>query len=107
MTILKVMAVLALLPALARGSDSDNNRQEKEAVSQPTGETTAKDLPENTEVVTLPDLKQIDSFGVQMGNEWRADGASKDESTALIVNPFSVRKRGRLYGSVYEYHREV
>lgn len=50
------------------------------------------------------DLEQIDSFSIQMGNVW-SSGTPKDEAVALIVNPFSVRKRGKYYGSIYEYHR--
>lgn len=52
-----------------------------------------------------PGLEQIKSFRLRLGTEWRPEGSVRDESTALIVNPFSVRKRGKIYGSVYEYHR--
>jgi hypothetical protein len=54
---------------------------------------------------TQPELQQIEHFRVQMEKSWPADHASKDEATALIVNPFTIRKRGRMYGSIYEYHR--
>jgi hypothetical protein len=50
-------------------------------------------------------LDQIDSFTVQMGKSWDGADVPKEESIALVVNPFSVRKRGKYYGSVYEYHR--
>ena len=52
-----------------------------------------------------PGLSQIESFRLRVGGDWPAENAVRDESTALIVNPFSVRKRGKIYGSVYEYHR--
>ena len=42
---------------------------------------------------------------MKLGGEWQSEGSVRDESTALIVNPFSVRKRGKIYGSIYEYHR--
>lgn len=58
-----------------------------------------------TETQVWPDLQRIDDFSVQMEKEWPAESELKDESTALIVNPFSVRKRGKVYGSIYEYHR--
>ena len=53
----------------------------------------------------LSDLEQIDSFTVQMVENWGGGNVLKEESVALVVNPFSVRKRGKYYGSVYEYHR--
>ena len=53
----------------------------------------------------LPALQQIEAFSLQMKEAVLKSTASKDASTALIVNPFSVRKRGKLYGSLYEYHR--
>ena len=53
----------------------------------------------------LPALQQIEAFSLQMNEVVLKSTASKDASTALIVNPFSVRKRGKLYGSLYEYHR--
>ena len=53
----------------------------------------------------LSDLEQIDSFTVQMVENWDGGNVLKEESVALVVNPFSVRKRGKYYGSVYEYHR--
>ncbi len=52
-----------------------------------------------------PALEQIDAFGIRMQEVWSVSNAPKDESVALVVNPFSVRKRGKYYGSVYEYHR--
>ena len=52
-----------------------------------------------------PGLEQIKSFRMKLGGEWQSEGSVRDESTALIVNPFSVRKRGKIYGSIYEYHR--
>lgn len=51
------------------------------------------------------DLEQIEQFSVQMNGEWLAGESSNDEAVALLVNPFNVRKRGKYYGSVYEYHR--
>jgi hypothetical protein len=58
-----------------------------------------------TEQKPVSDLEQIDAFRVQMQEGWSATGAPKEEAVALLVNPFSVRKRGKYYGSVYEYHR--
>lgn len=52
-----------------------------------------------------PDLELIDAYSVKMQEIWSVSNTPKDESIALVVNPFSVRKRGKYYGSVYEYHR--
>lgn len=57
------------------------------------------------EMDAFPDLRQIESFGLEMDESWRTEDVVKDEETSNIVNPFTVRKRGRYYGSVYEYHR--
>jgi hypothetical protein len=97
MIIRLLLAVLALLPATLAGAGLSQNAEETQA--KPHSEMTeqGKGVP--------TDLTQIESFGIQMDNVWKVESASKDEGTALIVNPFSVRKRGKIYGSVYEYHR--
>jgi hypothetical protein len=52
-----------------------------------------------------PALAKIDEFRIQLGSE--AAGFSRPASGSLfeVVNPFKVRKRGRYYGSAYEFHR--
>lgn len=97
MIIRLLLAVLVLLPATMTGAEALQNTEE--TPTEPPSRITEEDE-------TMPtDLKQIKSFGVQMDSVWKTENTSKDESTALIVNPFSVRKRGKIYGSVYEYHR--
>lgn len=52
-----------------------------------------------------PSLIKIDEFRIQLGEEAAAFRRSLSGTLAELVNPFSVRKRGRYYGSVYEFHR--
>ena len=97
--------MLALLPILASGADFSKSGQEKQSTSQSSEAVKTQESPGNADMQALPDLQRIDDFKVQMQRTWPAEGSSKDESTALIVNPFTVRKRGKMYGSLYEYHR--
>ncbi len=62
-------------------------------------------LTDDFEMHTYPDLEQIGAFEVGMDESWQIENVRTDEETALIVNPFTVRKRGQYYGSVYIYHR--
>jgi hypothetical protein len=105
MFFLRLLIVLVLLPVLAIGADFDKSGQENQATAQSPDGSKAEESPAGAEMQVQADLQQIDNFRVQMQSEWPAEGASKDESTALIVNPFTVRKRGKMYGSIYEYHR--
>ena len=52
-----------------------------------------------------PSLVRIDEFRIQLDLE--AAGFRRETAGSImeIANPFKVRKRGRLYGSVYEFHR--
>jgi hypothetical protein len=101
----RLLVVLALLPALAPGAVSDKSGQEAQSTPQPAGGSRQDAPVSGAEIQTMPDLQRIENYRVQMERTWQADGAPKDESTALVVNPFTVRKRGKLFGSVYEYHR--
>ncbi len=105
MIFLRLLVVLALLPALAPGAGLDASGQESQSASQSAGGPRQEAPVDGSEIPVMPDLQGIDNFRVQMERAWQSDGATKDESTALVVNPFTVRKRGKLYGSVYEYHR--
>ncbi len=111
MTFVKVLPVLFLLPVLAAGSDGNltvqlyKNEQEKEVSAGPDGEPKSKEPSRSVEEQLRSDLEQIDAFTLQMGGADGKAGSSGDKSLAVIVNPFTVRKRGWYYGSVYEYHR--
>jgi hypothetical protein len=97
-------AVLALLTVTGTCTAIAQNMQESPSEQQ-SEEAGAGGTNQKIDLPTMPDLMQIESFEVQLDESWRVDSATNDEATALIVNPFTVRKRGRYYGSVYEYHR--
>ena len=82
----------------------DPNAQKVQPASKPSsvGDNLIGD---DVKLDALPDLLQIESFKITLDEVWQQESTSGDEATALIVNPFTVRKRGRYYGSVYEYHR--
>ncbi len=105
MFFLRLLLVLALLPVLAPGADFENSGQEKQPGAQSPEAAKAPASSDGAGIEARPELRQIDDYGVLMESVWPSEGALKDESTALIVNPFTIRKRGKLYGSVYEYHR--
>ncbi len=85
-------------------SGAASGQANRKSAQQP-AEAEDNRIDDDFEINALPDLEEIESFGVEMDESWRTEDVVKDESTALIVNPFTVRKRGRYYGSVYEYHR--
>jgi hypothetical protein len=101
----RVVVLLILLPTLAPGAGFNKSGQETQSTPQSAGELKQEAPVDGSETQAISDLQRIENFRVQMERMWQADGATKDESTALVVNPFTVRKRGKLYGSVYEYHR--
>lgn len=50
-------------------------------------------------------LVRIREFEARIAEAGVSRHMAEAESFAEIVNPFAVRKRGRFYGSLYEYHR--
>ncbi len=99
-----LLALIVLLPSLTQGAGTIQVEQEEPA--PPAAVTAAnQELPSELEESLPPDLKKIDSFGMEIKGPWSSQGGPRDESIALVVNPFSVRKRGKIYGSIYEYHR--
>src|SRR5512146_2687264 len=49
-------------------------------------------------------LIKLDEFKILVGDDAGFRRVQSGE-IAELINPFSVRKRGRIYGSVYEFHR--
>jgi len=96
-------AVLLLTPIIVSGAERDQDIQETESASDSYKIPTSP--ADNLDMSAFPDLQQIESFKLGLDEVWQGDGALRDEETALIVNLFTVRKRGRFYGSLYEYHR--
>jgi hypothetical protein len=82
---LALAAAARALPA----QDNDPAQPQPSAVASPAAE---------------PSLDAIADFQIETAGEMLELPAAP-ESMASIVNPFSVRSRGRFYGSVYEYHR--
>ena len=99
-----LLIVLVLTPATVLSAELDQDPKETQSQSQPTGPETSRPTDE-LDLGSFPGLKQIESYEMSLSGPWQSDGISNDEATALIVNPFTVRKRGRFYGSLYEYHR--
>ncbi len=52
-----------------------------------------------------PSLASIAQYEVRMNEQDSGFVRVGSQTIASVVNPFTVRKRGRMYGSVYEYHR--
>ena len=86
------------------GAASDPEAGEAQSAQQKAEAETSR-VDDELEMNLSPDLQQIESFEVEMDEFLQTEMDAEDEATALIVNPFTVRKRGRYYGSVYEYHR--
>ena len=60
---------------------------------------------QNTSNLPDPSLIKIDEFRIQISEETAGLRRTGSISITEVVNPFKVRKRGRVYGSVYEFHR--
>jgi hypothetical protein len=115
---LKVLLfVIALSPVMSSGTAWGMERQvnaepgaETETAKQPDGSQNPedpKDPPASKDPETKPMglLEQIERFGLRIDDDWEISERVPDETMAVIVNPFSVRKRGSIYGSVYLFHR--
>ena len=100
------LMMLILFPAVALSASQADGEREKTAVPQ-SSQSGAADSgnPGTAQGEDSAEFRRIDEFTVQMTQDWLTAHTPKDESVALIVNPFSIRKRGRFYGSLYEYHR--
>jgi hypothetical protein len=112
---LKLLVFFALMPALAAGSDSVSNVpvQPEKQKERPAPQTDAGEKSDerrfphfgSVEDRELPGLREIDSFRMQLMESDMISGGPSDSSMAVLVNPFTIRKRSWYYGSVYLYHR--
>ncbi len=84
--------------ALAAGTAAGQDQVKKPDPPAGTGK-------QDVTVAADPALAKVDEFRILFGDEAAAFRRSQIRSLAEIINPFSVRKRGRVYGSVYEFHR--
>ena len=96
------LTLFLLLPGLIL-AEGTQEHAEKSAVVPPSDKKSAS-TQEPGETLP-PDLQQIEAFSVRMTGFSSSERQSGDHAIALIVNPFSARKRGKIFGSVYEYHR--
>lgn len=99
-------AWLLLLPVTVPGAESAKGGQEnqdKPVASVASGQ--AGGLYQDPAEPQPHDLQQIESFSVRMTGPNIRGEESGDDAIARIVNPFSARKRGKMFGSIYEYHR--
>jgi hypothetical protein len=97
-------AAILLFPATVLTAGQDQNSPETQSALKSSNMSSTLET-DGLDMNIFPDLQQIESFELKLGEDWQVESAPGDEETALIVNPFNVRKRGRYYGSVYEYHR--
>jgi uncharacterized membrane protein YgcG len=111
MSLVRLITMLILLPALAAGSDQkpkvelDKDGQNKQTASKESGDSVNKELSNSAEAQQQLKLEQIDAYTLQLDDESLAPAGETGKTLAVIVNPFAVRKRGWYYGSVYIYHR--
>ncbi|MBM3789574.1 MAG: hypothetical protein FJW35_04385, partial [Acidobacteria bacterium] len=109
MILFRPLLVTMLLPLLAAGADQkpqprfEKNEQEKQSASSQAGNGSIEKSA--AQEGKPPGLGQIEAFEVRIRNAALAGAGPNDRSLALIINPFTIRKRGRIYGSAYEYHR--
>jgi hypothetical protein len=111
MTPIKFLLFFILLPSLATGfsfgSDisQQQNEEEEKSVFKPRPDPKKSPFVESLGNPNYLELKAIDAFQINLGGSGFAEGISGDTTMAVVVNPFTIRKRSWYYGSVYLYHR--
>ncbi len=111
MRFLGISVAVILLPLLAAGAESGlnlplfQNVQTDNPVSKSNEGPAGNETTESAEDTKPSDLKQIDAFKIELDDASFEAAPASDKALAVIVNPFTVRKRGWYYGSVYIYHR--
>ncbi len=111
MSLVKLLPLFILLPTLAAGSDQkptvdlDKDDRSEQTASNPGVDSASPGLPSSVSEHEQRTLEQIDAFRIQLEDTSLAPAGASDKMLATVVNPFTVRKRGWYYGSVYWYHR--
>jgi hypothetical protein len=99
-------ALLLLSPAVVPGADlADGEQQSPDRPAAVVPSDPEPDPAPGPGEIVPAELEQIEAFGVGLKGAGDREGPTGDDAIALIVNPFSARKRGKMYGSLYEYHR--
>ncbi len=111
MTSIKFLLFLILLPSLAAASDTGQDvsapqdQEKEEPKSQQNADPKSSPLFQSLENQNFPEFKAIDAFQIKLGESGITAGVPSDTSMAILVNPFTIRKRSWYYGSIYLYHR--
>jgi len=100
---LKVLWILVLAPALAAGAAAET-QQKSQAGSKEQGKQ-ANRRAAKPNLSKDASLTGISEFKIRKQSFDTAFPRLRTTPFVEIINPFSVRKRGRFYGSVYLYHR--
>ena len=104
MTFVKFLLCFILLPSLATASGVDQDtpvqedqgkqdQEKKESAYQPNGAPLQLPFEKSLGNEDLPEFKVIDAFQIKLGESGFAAGIPSDTSMAILVNPFTIRKR--------------
>ena len=103
--LLLCFASASVLAADFSAQQDQEGPEEEESVPAEKPASKNSDFFESLSNPDLPELRSIDSFQVQLGDSGFKAGIPSDTTMAVLVNPFTIRKRSWYYGSVYIYHR--
>jgi len=98
------LLILILMHALSIGAEAGIQQQRQSTDTKRRQQTSSKPKA-IAPIFKEPDFIAIDEFRIRreaLDKEFRRLGT---RSISEIINPFTIRKRGRFYGSVYHYHR--
>lgn len=100
-----LLAAAALADSDPQAVKNDKGEQEKPTTAPPPGNLKNGKLNLQAAQERIPGLEGIEAFEMRLRDSELAQKGPNEKSLALIINPFTIRKRGRIFGSVYEYHR--
>ena len=86
--------LLSFSPLLAQQPPADTSRESRQI--RASGDTATQELQRS--------LSQIGDYKIGIEG-WQRPQDAKSQNVTETINPFRVRKRGRYYGSIYEFHR--
>ena len=101
-----LLSAFMAFPVLgAQQVGADKGAQEKQAAAPPGAKANSDGAGQLPAVRIKGGLAGIETFEVRIQDASVVKGGPNEKAFALMTNPFKARKRGRVYGSVYEYHR--
>jgi len=89
----------------ALGKTSSSNTQEKTQASSAGDRQKPGEAQSQISLQNDPQLTKIDLFQIDLSNRLAGVQYKGSKSIHEVMNPFTARKRARIYGSLYEYHR--